>query len=141
MRSAKATAWWRGKLGRAVRPVLMLCAALVVTLPAPNLVSNAHAEPEPLQTDDRGFIDTVARCDTAKSTVAVGRTQQSLVAICVDPRGDYEYRGVRLSDGSELKISGAVMQDGKYVAHNADVTYLFSAKELVILKGWDWMLR
>src|SRR5262245_40917216 len=138
MRSAKATAWRRGKLGRAV---LMLCAALVVTLPAPNLVSNADADPGPLQMDDRGFIDTVARCDTSKSTVAVGRTQQSLVAICVDPRGDYQYRGVRLEDGSELNVSGAVMQDGKYVAHNADVTYLFSAKELMILEGWGWVLR
>jgi len=117
----------------------MLCAALVVTLPTPNLVSKAHAEPGSLQTDDRGFIDTVARCDTSKSTVAVGRTQHSLVAICVDPRGDYEYRGVRLEDGSELNVSGAVMQDGN--AHNADVTYLFSAKELMILKGWGWVLR
>ena len=121
--------------------MLVLCAALVVTLPAPNLVSKAQAEPGSLETDDRGFIDTVARCDTSKSTAAVGRTQQSLVAICVDPRGDYEYRGVRLEDGSELNVSGAVMQDGKYVAHNADVTYIFSAKELMILQGWGWVVR
>ena len=85
--------------------------------------------------------DTAARCDSSKSAIAVGRTQQSLVAICVDPRGHYEYRGVRLKDGSEIDVSGAVMQDEKYVAHNADVTYIFSAKELIILQGWGWVVR
>ena len=122
-------------------PVFMLCIALIVTLPAANLLSKAHAEPGSLQTDDRGFIDTAARCDSPKSAVAVGRTQQSLVAICVDARGHYEYRGVRLNDDSEINVSGAVMQDGKYVAQNADVTYIFSAKELMILQGWGWMVR
>ncbi len=84
-----------------MRPVFMLCIALIVTLPSADLLSKAHAEPGSLQTDDRGFIDTAARCDSSKSAIAVGRTQQSLVAICVDPRGHYEYRGVRLKDGSE----------------------------------------
>jgi hypothetical protein len=141
MRSATATAWRHGKLGRAMCPVFLLCAALVVTLLPANLASKAHAEPGSLQTDDRGFIDTAARCDTSKSTVAMGRTQQSLVAICIDPRGHYEYRGVRLKDESELNVSGAAMQDGKYVAQNADVTYIFSAKELMILQGWGWVVR
>jgi hypothetical protein len=124
-----------------MRPVFMLCVALIVTLPLADLLSKAHAEPGSLQTDDRGFIDTSARCDSPKSAIAVGRTQQSLVAICVDPRGHYEYRGMRLKDNSEINVGGAVMQDGKYVAHNADVTYVFSAKELMILQGWGWVVR
>jgi predicted nucleic acid-binding Zn-ribbon protein len=124
-----------------MRPVFMLCVALIVTLPLADLLSKAHAEPGSLQTDDRGFIDTSARCDSPKSAIAVGRTQQSLVAICVDPRGHYEYRGMRLKDNSEINVAGAVMQDGKYVAHNADVTYVFSAKELMILQGWGWVVR
>ena len=124
-----------------MRPVFMLCVALIVTLPSADLLSKAHAEPGSLQTDDRGFIDTSARCDSPKSAIAVGRTQQSLVAICVDPRGHYEYRGMRLKDNSEINVGGAVMQDGKYVAHNADVTYVFSAKELMILQGWGWVVR
>src|SRR5215813_12728625 len=139
MRSARATAWRCGKLSRAMRPVFILCIALILTLPLSDLLSKAHAEPGSLQTDDRGFIDTAARCDTPKSAVAVGRTQQSLVAICVNPRGHYEYRGVRIKDSSEINVSGAEMQDGKYVAHNADVTYVFSAKELMILQGWGWV--
>ena len=122
-------------------PVSVLCAGLIVALLLANLLSKAHAEPGSLQTDDRGFIDTPARCDTPKSTIAVGRTQQSLVAICVDRSGHYEYRGVRLKDNSEINVPGAMMKGGEFVAHNADVTYIFSAKELTILQGWGWVAR
>ena len=84
-------------------PVFLLCAAIIVTLVLANL-SKAGAEPGSLQTDDRGFINTAARCDAPKSAVAVGRTEQSLIAICVDGSGHYEYRGVRLKDNSELNV-------------------------------------
>jgi hypothetical protein len=141
MRSVKATAWRYGKLGRAVLPHLLLCAALITTLIVAGLLSKAGAEPGALQTDDRGFINTAARCDTPKSAIAVGRTQQSLVAICVDGRGHYEYRGVRIKDNSGLNVPNAVTLDGKYVAKNADFTYVFSAKELMILQGWGWVIR
>ena len=58
----KATVWRHGKLGRAMLPVFLLCAAIIVTLVLANL-SKAGAEPGSLQTDDRGFISTAARCD------------------------------------------------------------------------------
>jgi hypothetical protein len=141
MRSVKATRWRYGKLGRAMLPHLLLCAAIITTLVVADLLSRAGAEPGALQTDDRGFINTAARCDTPKSAVAAGRTQQSLVAICVDGRGHYEYRGVRLKDNSVLKVPGAVMLGGRYIAKNADVTYAFSAKELMIIQGWGWVIR
>jgi hypothetical protein len=120
--------------------VYLLCAAIIVTLVLANL-SKAVAEPGSLQTDDRGFINTAARCDAPKSAVAVGRTEQSLIAICVDGSGHYEYRGVRLKDNSGLNVTGALMKGGRYIAHNADFTYIFSAKELMILQGWGWMAR
>jgi hypothetical protein len=141
MRSVKAYAWRYGKLGRAMRPVLLLCAGLIIALLFANLMAKAGAEPGDLQTDDRGFVNTAARCETPKSAIAVGRTQQSLVAICVDGAGHYEYRGVRLKDNSQLNVPGAVMLAGKYVVHNADVTYVFSAKQLMIIKGWGWVIR
>ncbi len=84
MRSVKATAWRHGKLGRVMVPVFLLCAAIIVTLAVGDLLSKAGAEPGVLQTDDRGFIDKAARCDAPRSAVAIGRTEQSLVAICVD---------------------------------------------------------
>jgi hypothetical protein len=141
MRSVKATAWRHGKLGRAMVPVFLLCAAIILTLVVGDLLSKADAEPGVLQTDDRGFIGKAARCDAPKSAVAIGRTEQSLVAICVDGSGDYEYRGMRVKDRNALKVPGAVMLGGKYVARNADFTYIFSAKELIILQGWGWVIR
>jgi hypothetical protein len=141
MRSGKATAWRRGKLGRAMLPVFLLCAAIVVALAVANLSSKAAAEPGSLQTDDRGFIDKAARCDAPRSAVALGRTEQSLVAICVDGSGHYEYRGMRVKDDYALKVPDTVMLGGKYLARNTDFTYIFSAKELMILQGWGWMIR
>src|SRR6059036_3233846 len=133
MRSVKATAWRHGKLGRAMLPVLLLCAGLIITLVVANLLAKAGAKPGAIQTDDRGFIDKAARCDAPKSALALGRTEQSLVAICVDGGGHYEYRGMRVTDDYALKVPGAVMLGGKYVARNVNFTYIFSPKELLIL--------
>jgi hypothetical protein len=141
MRSVKATAWRHGKLGRAMVPVLLLCAAIIMALVVGNLLSKAGAEPGVLQTDDRGFIDKAARCDAPKSAVALGRTEQSLVAICVDGSGHYEYRGMRVKDSYALKVPGAGMLGGKYQARNANFIYIFSAKELMIIQGWGWVIR
>ncbi len=137
----KATAWRRGKLGRAMLPVLFVCAVLIITLLVANLQSKAGAEPGVFQTDDRGFIDKAARCDAPRSAVAFGRTEQSLVTICVDGSGHYEYRGMRVKDDYALDVPGAVMLGGKYVARNDHFTYIFSAKELMILQGWGWVIR
>src|SRR4051812_40701295 len=141
MRSVKATAWRHGKLGRAMLPVLLLCAGLIVALLLANLLSKAGAEPGALQTDDRGFIDKAARCDAPRSALALGRTEQSLVVICVDGSGHYEYRGMRVKDNYALKVPGAGLVGGKYVARNTHFTYIFSAKELMILQGWGWVIR
>ena len=40
-----------------------------------------------------------------------------------------------------LNVPGAVMTGARYVARNADFTYAFSAKELMIIKGWGWVAR
>ena len=122
-------------------PVLLLCAGLIVALLLANLLSKAGAEPGALQTDDRGFIDKAARCDAPRSALALGRTEQSLVVICVDGSGHYEYRGMRVKDNYALKVPGAGLVGGKYVARNDHFTYIFSAKQLVILQGWGWVIR
>jgi hypothetical protein len=117
-------------------PVPLLCAALVSTLLVADLLSRAGAEPESFTTDERGFVDTAARCDKWQSAVAVGRTEHSLVAICTDGNGQYEYRGVRVKDSSVLDVPAEATEDGQFVAENGPFTYTFSAKELVIDKGW-----
>jgi hypothetical protein len=122
-------------------PVFLVCAGLIVALLLANQLSKAGAEPGALPTDDRGFIDKAARCDPPRSAVALGRTEQSLVAICVDGPGHYEYRGMRVKDDYALKVPGARMVAGKYVARNTNFTYIFSAKELMILQGWGWIIH
>jgi hypothetical protein len=116
-------------------PVFLVCALLAITLFMANLMARAAAEPQPLGTDDRGFINTAARCDKPKFAVAVGRTQQSLVAICVDGRGHYEYHGLKLKDNSSLIVPAKATADGRFIVENAGFTYTFSARELVIASG------
>jgi hypothetical protein len=122
-------------------PVLLVCAGLIVALLLANLLSKAGAEPGAFATDDRGFVGKPARCDAPKSAVALGRTEQSLVVICVDFSGHYEYRGMRVKDNYALLVPDARLLDGKFVARNSAFTYIFSAKELMILQGWGWIIQ
>jgi hypothetical protein len=128
----KATAWRYGKLGRAMLPVVLLCAAILVTLVVANLLWKADAQPGPLRTDDRGFVDSGVRCEAPQSAVAFGRTEQSLVAICVDREGHYEYRGARLGDDTVLSVVAEPTVPGEFFAQKDGATYTVTAKELVI---------
>ena len=85
-----------------------------------------------LQTDDRGFIDSKVRCEAPQAAVAFGRTEQSLVAICVDRDGHYEYRGARLGDDAVLTVVAEPTVPGEFFAQKDGVTYTVTAKELVI---------
>nr|WP_194946193.1 hypothetical protein [Mycolicibacterium malmesburyense] len=81
--------------------------------------------------DDRGFVDSKARCEAPWQPVALGRTQFALVAIC-KRNGGYEYRGVRMKDGLVLTAPAVEKTDGVYTVENEGATYTFSAKELVV---------
>jgi hypothetical protein len=85
-------------------------------------------------TDTRGFVNTKAYCDDGQSAAAFGRTQRSLVVICVDSRGDYEYRGARVSDGAGLKATAKSTADG-FEASTDDAVYTVSPTELVVTAG------
>ena len=50
--------------------------------------------PDP--SDDRGFLNSSARCGGSLTAVAIARTQGSLVTICSDQTGGYTYRGVQI---------------------------------------------
>jgi hypothetical protein len=91
----------------------------------------AAAQP-PYPTDDRGFVDTKVRCEAPQSAVFFGRTEQSLVAICLDPDGHYEYRGARLSDDAVLTVVAEPTVPGEFFAQKDGVTYTVTAQELVI---------
>jgi hypothetical protein len=124
-----------GKSGRLTLATILSAAAASVLAGVIGLLPTASAQPESFSTDDRGFINTAARCEKPKFAVAIGRTDQSLVAICVDGRGHYEYHGMRLKDRSVLTVPAKAMADGKFIVENAGFIYTFSPKELVIAQG------
>jgi hypothetical protein len=103
-------------------------AGLIYVLPV------AGAQADSFATDDRGFVDTEARCDAPAVAVAFGRTERSLVAICAED-GEYEYRGVRLRDDAELVTSAQRSDGAGFIAENDGVTYLVTASSLVISIG------
>jgi len=113
-------------------PVFLLCAAIIMALVVGDALSKARAEPQAFATDDRGFIDSEVRCEAPQAAVAFGRTEQSLVAICVDRDAHYEYRGARLGDVAVLTVVAEPTVPGEFFAQKDGVTYTVTAKELVI---------
>jgi len=85
-------------------------------------------------TDDQGYVDSTARCTSPATAVLFGSTSGSRVAICETAGGQFEYRGVRLSDGARLVVAASQSGDG-FVADNNGITYTVTAKSLVISQG------
>src|SRR6478672_6828555 len=90
-------------------------------------------------TDDQGYVDSTAQCSSPATAVLFGSTDTSRVAICKTSGGQYEYRGVRVRDGAKLIVPASQSGDG-FVADNDGVTYLLTAKSLVINLG-DKVIR
>jgi hypothetical protein len=115
---------------------LAISAAVTLSLAA-MIASPTAAAQESYPTDDRGFLDSEVRCNAPQSAVSFIRTEQSIVAICVDQAGRYEYRGARLGDDAVLIVVAEPTVPGQFFAQKDGVTYTVTAKELVI-KSDDW---
>ena len=85
-------------------------------------------------TDEQGYVDSTARCTAPAVAVFFGATEDSRVAICKTTDGQYEYRGVRLRDGAKLIVPAEQSVNG-FVAENDGISYLVTAKSLVISVG------
>ena len=85
--------------------------------------------------DERGFVNSDARCEGTQTAIAIGRTPASLVVICGDRSGRYGYLGVRLSDDAVLKTVARTTPRHAFIAQNASVTYSISPAELVVTAG------
>lgn len=83
--------------------------------------------------DDQGYLDSTARCTSPSRAVVFGSTATSRVAIC-ESDGEYEYRGVRLSDGAKLIVPAEKSTDG-YTAENHGITYWVTEDSLVVSSG------
>lgn len=114
----------------AIRAAGMTAAAFAALLVAGSPA--ASAEPA---TDAQGFIDSAARCPTGDTAVAFGSTASSRVAICRNSGGQYQYRGVRISDGAKLIVAASADGQGGYTATTDGITYVVSAKSLDIKSG------
>jgi len=77
------------------------------------------AAPDPFAVDDRGFVNSDARCDGTQTAFATGRTPGSLVVICGDRNGRYGYLGVRLSDDAVLRAVAATTPAHQFIVRNA----------------------
>ncbi len=116
---------------------LLTGAAAVLSLATVFASPTAGAQPA-YPTDDRGFVDSQIRCDAPQSAVAFSRTEQSIVAICVDQAGRYQYRGARVADkDAVLTVVAEPTVPGEFFAQKDGVTYTVTAQNLVI-KTPEW---
>ena len=93
------------------------------------------APPVPFPFDDRGFIDSAARCQGSQPAYAIGRTPGSLVVICGEQAGRYEYLGVRLRDAAVLRTNAQTDSPRSFLAQKAGVVYAVSPTELKVTSG------
>ncbi len=97
--------------------------------------SPLRASPTPFASDDGGFIDSSARCGGTQPAFAIGRTIGSLVVICGEQTGPYEYLGVRLSDAAMLRTAASTNSTHGFLARKAGVLYAVSPSELKVTAG------
>lgn len=120
--------------GAAAALAMVIGGFLGITEPA--IIPQAAAAPaDQPEADEFGYLDSAARCDADQTLVAYGRTSRAQVAICVDPGGELQYRGVRSSDGAFLMMPAGRAADGSIVATNGDATYAVSPSTLLVSEG------
>lgn len=106
------------------------CAAMAMGAALPSAAAKPVAD-----ADARGFVNSPARCDPQQTAVVIGRTKLSLIAICADGRGGYEYRGVRLSDQAMLRLPATTLANGCFGARTDQVFYTVSERKLLLTSG------
>lgn len=136
-RDAVGTHRWRHVPRFAAAGFAAVGCAVVATLS----VGPPSATAAPPPNDERGFVDSTARCAAPSKAIGYGYTANSRVAICKDDAtGQYQYRGVRVSDGARL-ILAARLTDGGYVAENDGITYTVTSTALTISSGSQQIRR
>ena len=101
----------------------------------------AVAAPPDDSSDEYGYLNSSARCDDDQTLMAFGRTSRAMVAVCVDPDGELEYRGVRLSDQAATTLSATRASDGSIIATNDGVTYAISPTFFLVSEGDSVLYR
>ena len=130
----------------AVGGLAALMVGAAVVLGAPTVLPGATADPsdpasDAVSSDEYGYLDSSARCDDDQTLMAFGRTSRAMVAVCVDPDGELEYRGVRVSDKAATAMSASRASDGTVIATNNGVTYALSPAMLLVSEGDNVLYR
>ena len=126
----------------AAAPTSTSTTATTATTSAPSTTKTSSSTSTPdYSADEHGYVDWTARCDDSQTLMAYGRTERSLVAVCVDRDGDLEYRGVRLSDKASLELPVTRGADGVLIATNDGVTYSISPSMFLVSDGDNVIYR
>lgn len=108
--------------------------AALVAIGVPFALAAPTAAPP---SDGQGYVDSTARCSKPDTAVIFGTTDTSRVAICQTAAGDYQYRGVRVSDGAKLIATATKTSGDSFVAKNDGATYTVTAQALSVTVNGD----
>lgn len=135
MSATKSASGSAGAPMRNVVAAVLVAVATAMTTATGMALPSAAAKPPTVPTDSQGYVDSPARCGPGQSAVVLGRTALSLVAICGDGSGHYEYRGIRLSDRAVLVLPARSMANGCFGASSDAVDYTVSERKLLLTNG------
>lgn len=129
------TSEWSRSALRGACAALLVSVATMLALATSGDLPSASAQPPTVPTDDRGYLDSPTRCAPGQNAVVVGRTALSLVAICGDGRGHYQYRGMRLTDRALLVLPATPLSNGCFGARSDAVYFTVSVRKLLLTNG------
>lgn len=82
--------------------------------------------------DGQGYVNSTARCTAPDTAVIFGTTDTSRVAICETAGGEYQYRGVRVSDGAKLIAAATQTAGNTFVVKYDGATYTVTPQALSV---------
>lgn len=109
--------------------LVAVAASALIAIGVPLAMAAPTASPP---SDAGGYVDSTARCTKPDTAVLFGTTQTSRVAICKMATGEYEYRGVRVSDGAKLIASANRTSDTTFVVNADGVKYTVTPTALSV---------
>lgn len=112
----------------------LAAAAGIVAIGVPLALAAPTAAPP---SDGQGYVDSTARCAKPDTAVIFGSTDTARVAICGTAGGDYQYRGVRVSDGATLVVAATKTAGNTFIARNDGATYTVTPQALSVTVGGD----
>ena len=87
--------------------------------------------------DGQGYVNSTARCTAPDTAVIFGATDTSRVAICKTAGGEYQYRGVRVSDGAKLIAAATQTAGNTFVVKDDGTTYTVTPQALSVTINGD----